>query len=271
MTAPPPIEVRGLCKSYGLLQVLHGIDLVVARSEVVCIIGPSGSGKSTLLRCMNALEEFEAGAVLIDGQALGCRTDAAGRRTPDSPAAINRLRRGVAMVFQQFNLWPHLTVLDNVALPLRLVQRRPTAEANEAAAAVLAKVGLADKSAAYPAQLSGGQQQRVGIARALAIQPTVLLFDEPTSSLDPELVGEVLQVIKQLAAEGMTMVVVTHEMGFAAQVADRVVFMDHGAIVEQGPPGRLFRTPDSPRLAQFLHTWTERSRLFADDGQGAPA
>jgi polar amino acid transport system ATP-binding protein len=266
MSGAPPIAVRGLSKWYGHQQVLHGIDLAIARSEVVCVIGPSGSGKSTLLRCMNFLEEYAKGEVLIEGQLLGYRLEN-GRRVPDSPARVNRLRRGVAMVFQQFNLWPHMTVLQNVAQPLILVQRKPRAEAQETARAMLRKVGLEAKEAAYPNQLSGGQQQRVGIARALAVGPSVLLFDEPTSSLDPELVGEVLQVIKQLAAEGMTMVVVTHEMGFAAQVADRVVFMDHGAVVEQGRPATLFRRPRSERLAQFLQTWNERSQLFTDLAQ----
>ncbi len=267
MSGIPPISVRGLSKWYGPMQVLFGVDLAVARSEVVCIIGPSGSGKSTLLRCMNFLEEYEEGEVLIDGQLLGYRLEN-GRRVPASAATVNRLRRGVAMVFQQFNLWPHMTVLQNVAQPLILVQGKSRPEAQETARVMLGKVGLTAKEIAYPSQLSGGQQQRVGIARALAVGPSVLLFDEPTSSLDPELVGEVLQVIKQLAAEGMTMVVVTHEMGFAAQVADRVVFMDHGRVVEQGPPGTLFRRPRSERLAQFLQTWNERSQLFTEQAQG---
>ena len=242
-----PIEVRGLCKSYGALRVLHDVDLRIERSEVVCVIGPSGSGKSTLLRCMNGLETIDAGHVLVEGRPLG------GGVAP-----------GIAMVFQQFNLWPHMTALHNVALPLIVAQHQPRPEAMQRAKAMLAKVGLQAKAAAYPGQLSGGQQQRVGIARALAIAPAVILFDEPTSSLDPELVGEVLQVIRQLASEGMTMVVVTHEMGFAAQVADRVVFMDHGAIVEQGPPAQLFRAPASERLAQFLQSWNERSQIFAE-------
>ena len=258
------IVARGLVKRYAALTVLHGIDLDVRRSEVLCIIGPSGSGKSTLLRCLNFLEDYAEGEVRVGGALLGYRVLPDGKRVPDSLANVNRLRRGIAMVFQQFNLWPHMTVLQNVAQPLALVQRKSKAEASEIATRALAKVGLSDKLAAYPAQLSGGQQQRVGIARALATDPSVILFDEPTSSLDPELVGEVLTVIRQLAAEGMTMVIVTHEMGFAAQVADRVAFIDHGRLVEEGPPGALFRQPRSDRLRQFLQTWTERSQLFRD-------
>jgi polar amino acid transport system ATP-binding protein len=260
----PLIELRKVSKWYGQHQVLTDIDLAVRRSEVLCIIGPSGSGKSTLLRCMNFLEQYQAGEVFVEGRLLGYRIDSAGRRTPDSAAQINAVRRDIAMVFQQFNLWPHMTVLQNVAQPLRLVLKESRAQAEAIAAATLAKVGLGTKTGAYPGQLSGGQQQRVGIARALAISPAVILFDEPTSALDPELVGEVLQVIRQLAAEGMTMVVVTHEMGFAAQVADRVVFMDHGRLVEEGAPFRLFQNPQSERLRQFLQTWKERSRLFPE-------
>jgi polar amino acid transport system ATP-binding protein len=262
--AMPLIELRNVSKWYGQHQVLTDVDLAVRRSEVLCIIGPSGSGKSTLLRCMNFLEQYQAGEVIVEGRLLGYRIDAAGRRTPDSAAQINAVRRDIAMVFQQFNLWPHMTVLQNVAQPLRLVLKKSRTEAEAIAIATLEKVGLGVKVAAYPGQLSGGQQQRVGIARALAISPAVILFDEPTSALDPELVGEVLQVIRQLATEGMTMVVVTHEMGFAAQVADRVVFMDHGRLVEQGPPSRLFHDPQSDRLRQFLQTWKERSQLFQE-------
>ena len=258
----PVIEVRGLGKRYGALQVLAGIDLVVQPSEVLCIIGPSGSGKSTLLRCMNFLERYDEGEVRVNGELLGYRMDAKGRRVPDRLANINRVRRGLAMVFQSFNLWPHMTALQNVAQPLMLVGRKTAAEAEAIARATLAKVGLADKLGNYPAHLSGGQQQRVGIARALAGGPAAILFDEPTSALDPELVGEVLQTIRQLAAEGMTMVVVTHEMGFAARAADRVVFLDRGAVVEEGPPAHLFRSPSSPRLQQFLQSWTERNQLF---------
>jgi polar amino acid transport system ATP-binding protein len=267
MTVDPAaslIELRGVSKWYGPLQVLTDINLAVERSEVLCIIGPSGSGKSTLLRCMNFLEHYQAGEVRVEGQLLGYQVDAAGHRKPASTAQVNAIRQDIAMVFQQVTLGPHKHVLQNVAQPLRLVLKKSRTEAEQIAAATLAKVGLAGKMAAHPGQLSGGQQQRVGIARALAISPAVILFDEPTSALDPELVGEVLQVIRQLAAEGMTMVVVTHEMGFAAQVADRVVFMDHGQLVEQGPPSRLFHDPHSERLRQFLQTWKERSQLFQE-------
>jgi polar amino acid transport system ATP-binding protein len=254
---PAVISAVNLSKSYGTHQVLRSVSLSVRPSEVVCIIGPSGSGKSTLLRCLNHLEPYDAGEVMVKGVPLRHRD---GKRA--DTAAVNHARRGIAMVFQQFNLWPHMTVLQNVSQPLVLVQRKSRSEADAIGRAMLTKVGLADKFAAYPAQLSGGQQQRVGIARALAIDPTVILFDEPTSSLDPELVGEVLQVIRTLASEGMTMVVVTHEMGFAAQVATRVVFIDHGAIIEEGPPDTLFRAPRSERLRQFLQTWIERNALF---------
>jgi polar amino acid transport system ATP-binding protein len=260
----PLIVVRGLSKWYGALQVLKGISMDVRRSEVLCIIGPSGSGKSTLLRCLNFLEEFGEGEVRVNGLALGYREDLKGRRVPDARENVARVRRGIAMVFQQFNLWPHLSVLENVAQPLVVVQRKPRAEAQAKARQVLERVGLSAKLDAYPNQLSGGQQQRVGIARALAIDPQVILFDEPTSALDPELVGEVLQVIKRLADDGLTMVVVTHEMGFAAQVADRVIFIDHGVVVEQGPPQTLFRNPTSERLRLFLETWVERSQIFND-------
>jgi polar amino acid transport system ATP-binding protein len=264
----PLIELRQLSKWYGDSKVLKGISLAVRRSEAVCIIGPSGSGKSTLLRCMNFLEEYQEGEVRVNGRLLGYRIDAKGCRVPDRLANINAIRRDIAMVFQQFNLWPHMTVLQNVSQPLRLVLKKGRTDAEEIAMKALGKVGLGQKAATYPSQLSGGQQQRVGIARALAINPQVILFDEPTSSLDPELVGEVLQVIRQLAAEGLTMAVVTHEMGFAAQVADRVVFMDEGAIVEEGPPGVLFRRPRSERLRQFLQTWKERSQLFNENMAG---
>ncbi|MCS0494784.1 amino acid ABC transporter ATP-binding protein [Ancylobacter sp. GSK1Z-4-2] len=258
------VVVRNLSKWYGAHQVLHNVSMEVNRSEVLCIIGPSGSGKSTLLRCVNFLEDFAEGEVRVGGRLLGYREDLKGRRVPDSRENVARVRRGISMVFQQFNLWPHLSVLENVAQPLVVVQRKPRAEAEAKARQVLDRVGLAAKLDAYPNQLSGGQQQRVGIARALAIDPELILFDEPTSALDPELVGEVLQVIKRLADDGLTMVVVTHEMGFAAQVADRVIFIDHGAIVEQGPPQTLFRNPGSERLAQFLETWVERNQIFTD-------
>jgi polar amino acid transport system ATP-binding protein len=264
---PPVIEAIGLSKWYGTHQVLKSVSLAIRPSEVVCIIGPSGSGKSTLLRCLNFLEEYAEGEVRVNGKLLGYRTEAGGERVKDSLTRVNQLRRGIAMVFQQFNLWPHMTVLQNVTQPLVLVQGKDRADADAIGRAMLTKVGLRDKFNAYPAQRSGGQQQRVGIARALAIDPSVILFDEPTSSLDPELVGEVLQVIRTLASEGMTMAVVTHEMGFAAQVASRVVFLDHGTIIEEGPPDTLFRAPRSDRLRQFLQTWIERNALFPSAAQ----
>ena len=270
MTGPgetPLIELQGVSKWYGQLNVLKSIDLAVRKTEVVCIIGPSGSGKSTLLRCMNFLEEYQDGEVRVNGRPLGHRTDGKGRRVLDSLANINAVRRDIAMVFQHFNLWPHMTTLQNVAQPLRLVLKKSRADAEATAMQALTKVGLGQKATSYPNQLSGGQQQRVGIARALAINPQVILFDEPTSSLDPELVGEVLQVIRELAAEGLTMVVVTHEMGFAAQVAGRVVFMDDGVVIEEGAPAMLFRHPRSLRLRQFLQTWKERSQLFQEKAE----
>jgi polar amino acid transport system ATP-binding protein len=263
--APPPtapdrslIEVKALSKWYGPHQVLKAVSLSVERSEVLCVIGPSGSGKSTLLRCINRLEDYEKGEVLLEGVPIAGAGPHKGRPEPGSGPP----KHAIAMVFQQFNLWPHMTALENVTQPLILVQKKKPEEAHEIGRRVLDKVGLSAKLDAYPAQLSGGQQQRVGIARALAIDPAVILFDEPTSSLDPELIGEVLSVIKALVQEGMTMIIVTHEMSFASEVADRVVFMDEGAIVEEGPPSLLFRNPESRRLGQFLRTWVERSTLF---------
>jgi polar amino acid transport system ATP-binding protein len=237
----PAIELRGLEKSFGANHVLRGVDLAVAPRQVVCVIGASGSGKSTLLRCVNRLEEPTAGSVLIDGIDI---------THPDCD--LDLVRRNIGMVFQQFNLFPHLRVMDNVTLAQRKVLGRSEAEATEVASAMLERVGLSEKADAYPAQLSGGQQQRVAIARALALSPAMMLFDEATSALDPELVGEVLEVMRQLASEGMTMLVVTHEMGFARRVADRVVFMDQGVICEQGPPEELLEHPSTPRLQQFL-------------------
>ncbi|WP_211113115.1 amino acid ABC transporter ATP-binding protein [Skermanella mucosa] len=256
------LSLRGVRKSFGGHTVIDGIDLDVHRSEVICIIGPSGSGKSTLLRCMNFLEEYDGGEVVINGRLLGYSRDAGGKRVRDRDVVVDETRRGVGMVFQHFNLWPHMTALGNVTAALRLVKQMPKPTADALGAEMLAKVGLSDKAGQYPARLSGGQQQRVAIARALAMHPSVMLFDEPTSALDPELVGEVLQVMRGLAAEGMTMVVVTHEMGFAAEVADRVVFMDAGRIVEQGPPRSLFGAPSHPRLHQFLETWRQRNAGF---------
>jgi polar amino acid transport system ATP-binding protein len=256
------LSVSNVSKWFGDHQVLNSISLTVQRSEVVCIIGPSGSGKSTLLRCINFLEEYQSGEILIHGKLIGYATTPSGQRVRDSERNIDALRRDVAMVFQQFNLWPHMSVLDNVAQPLILVYGKSKTDAYAKARAVLEKVGLGDKINEYPLRLSGGQQQRVGIARALAVEPAAILFDEPTSSLDPELVGEVLQVMKQLAREGMTMVIVTHEMHFAAEVADRVIFLDRGVKVEEGTPKELFFNPKNERTRCFLETWAERNSLF---------
>ena len=256
--ATPIVRVEHVSKRFGSLEVLRDVSLSVNRSEVLCVIGPSGSGKSTLLRCMAFLEVYSAGRIYVEGALLGFR-EKGSELIPDSPTNINKIRRNVGMVFQQFNLWPHMTALRNVSEALVLVRKLPKAQAEEIGRKMLAKVGLADKEQVFPSRLSGGQQQRLAIARALAMEPHVMLFDEPTSSLDPELIGEVLQVMKELAAEGMTMVVVTHEMGFAAEAADRVVFMDAGMIVEEGPASQLFQSPQSVRLKQFLRTWKERN------------
>ena len=246
--AEPMIVLRGLRKHFGAQEVLRGIDLTVARSEVLVVIGPSGSGKSTLLRCINHLERPNGGEVRVGGQ----RVDRGDLSHRAFQRHLNRIRTHLGMVFQQFNLFPHKTVLENIVeAPIQVLGRAPDA-ATAAAEALLAKVGLAEKRDAYPAQLSGGQQQRVAIARALAMEPAVMLFDEVTSALDPELVGEVLRVMEDLAREGMTMVVVTHEMGFAERVADRVVFMADGVIVEQGPPAQIFSAPREARTRQFL-------------------
>ncbi|WP_327706035.1 amino acid ABC transporter ATP-binding protein [Streptomyces decoyicus] len=235
------IDVQGLRKAFGELEVLRGIDFSVARGEVVCVIGPSGSGKSTLLRCVNLLEEPSAGRVVV-----------AGTEVTDPDVDIDRVRRRIGMVFQAFNLFPHLTALENLTIAQRRVLRRDRGEAERIARANLERVGLSDKAGAYPAQLSGGQQQRVAIARALSMEPELMLFDEPTSALDPELVGDVLAVMRALAQEGMTMLVVTHEMSFAREVADRVVFMDGGVIVEEGTPEQVVGAPQHERTRTFL-------------------
>ncbi|MBW8740916.1 MAG: amino acid ABC transporter ATP-binding protein [Streptomyces turgidiscabies] len=237
----PEIQVRDLYKSFGDNEVLRGIDLEIGQGEVVCVIGPSGSGKSTLLRCVNLLEEPTKGQVLVGGTEV---------THPD--VDIDEVRRRIGMVFQQFNLFPHLTVTENLTLPQRRVLKRDKAEAARVAAANLERVGLTEKADAYPSSLSGGQQQRVAIARALAMGPEVMLFDEPTSALDPELVGDVLAVMRRLANEGMTMMVVTHEMTFAREVADRVVFMDGGVIVEDGTPAQVISNPSHERTRHFL-------------------
>jgi polar amino acid transport system ATP-binding protein len=246
------VKIEDLHKSFGALEVLKGIDFEVDRGEVVCILGPSGSGKSTLLRCVNLLEIADRGRIYLEGQLIGFREAAGGRLVKAPEREINRARSEIGMVFQHFNLWPHKTVLGNlIEAPLR-VRRLPRATAVELAEHFLRKVGLMDKVDAFPPTLSGGQQQRVAIARALCMQPKVMLFDEVTSALDPELVKEVLDVMKQLAAEGMTMLVVTHEMGFAREVADRVVFMDGGVVVEEGRPDQLFNKPGNERTQRFL-------------------
>ena len=255
----PTVELKGVGKSFGATQVLRDIDLQIAKSEVVCLIGPSGSGKSTLLRCVNFLESYDAGEIRIDGRLIGYEESQNGLRRMMANRPLREMRREIGMVFQHFNLWPHMSALRNVAEPLLRVRRLARAEATERAAQVLARVGLADKAASYPGHLSGGQQQRVAIARALAMQPRLMLFDEPTSALDPELVGEVLEVMRSLAAEGMTMLIVTHEMGFAAKVADRNAFLDGGRIVESGPPRQEFHESQEPRLRQFLQTYHDRN------------
>ena len=235
------IEVKDLYKSFGSLQVLKGVSLNVAPNEVVCIIGPSGSGKSTFLRCLNRLEEINSGQIRIDGIDLYAMA-----------GNVREIRRNVGMVFQQFNLFPHMSVIDNITSGMRYVKKVPRDKAAVKGMELLEMVGLADKKNAYPAQLSGGQQQRVAIARALAMEPHVMLFDEPTSALDPEIVEEVLGVMRKLAASGMTMLVVTHEMSFARDVADRVLFMDGGIIVEEGPPKEIFMKPKTERAKAFL-------------------
>ncbi|WP_296903878.1 amino acid ABC transporter ATP-binding protein [Polaromonas sp.] len=235
------IRVNGLTKQFGSLQVLRGIDCTIKTSEVVCVIGPSGSGKSTFLRCLNGLEDASGGEVLVHGVSVHePRTD------------VDALRSEIGMVFQRFNLFPHKTVLENITLAPTKVRGLTAVQARLRASELLEKVGLIDKIDAYPNQLSGGQQQRVAIARALAMQPLIMLFDEPTSALDPEMVGEVLAVMQNLAEEGMTMVVVTHEMGFARQVADRVIFIDEGMVVEEGTPASLFDHPREERTRKFL-------------------
>lgn len=235
------IKVRNLCKRFGQLEVLRGINCYVAPKEVVVIIGPSGSGKSTFLRCLNFLERPTSGEVIINGVSL-----------TDPRTDLNKIRQEVGMVFQRFNLFPHKTALENIILAPMKVRGLSRKQAEEIAYSLLAKVGLSDKAYAYPDQLSGGQQQRVAIARALAMHPKVMLFDEPTSALDPEMVGEVLAVMKDLAKEGMTMIVVTHEMSFAREVGDRVLFMDEGKILEEGPPEEVFGRPQNERLRTFL-------------------
>ncbi len=245
------VKVENVCKSFGALQVLKNIDLEVSKGEVVCIIGPSGSGKSTLLRCLNHLERITSGRVYIDGEMLDERM--AGRdQLKVSQKKVSEICSELGMVFQRFNLFPHMTVLQNIIEAPVTVKKVPKKEAEEYAVELLKKVGLEDKKDEYPSRLSGGQQQRVAIARALAMKPKIMLFDEPTSALDPELVGEVLEVMKDLAREGMTMLVVTHEMGFAREVGSRVIFMDNGEIKEEGRPEEIFSNPRNERTRAFL-------------------
>lgn len=260
----PIVQVQSMGKSFGSNTVLKNINLDVNPSEVVCLIGPSGSGKSTLLRCIAFLEQYSNGSVLIDGDLLGYNDDTDYRKLA-STKELNRVRRNMGMVFQQFNLWPHMTALGNVTEALIRVKKMTRADAVKKGEQLLDKVGLSERANHYPAQLSGGQQQRVAIARALAMEPQVMLFDEPTSALDPELVGEVLQVMKDLANDGMTMIVVTHEMGFAAQVADTVVFLDQGEIMAKGSPKELFQGPKPPRLQQFLKNYMDRNAFWEQE------
>src|SRR5947209_11675907 len=245
------VRAEQIVKRFGNLTVLNGVDLSIKRGQVVVIIGPSGSGKTTLLRCINHLEKIDSGRIYIEGEMIGYR-EVNGRLVEDKEAAIARIRSQVGFVFQRFNLFPHLTALENVTEAPIHVLHQPREEVKERAMALLTKVGLAEKADAYPHKLSGGQQQRVAIARALAMNPKLMLFDEATSALDPELVGEVLKVMRQLAEEGMTMVVVTHEMGFARDVADHVIFMDKAVIVEQGTPEQVFDHCENERTRAFL-------------------
>jgi polar amino acid transport system ATP-binding protein len=250
MTTGEALRIEGLHKSFGDLEVLRGIDLVVAEHEVICLIGASGSGKSTLLRCINLLEEIDAGRIVVAGDEITA-----------PKVDVNRIRRRIGIVFQAFNLFPHMTVLDNVTLGPRKALKLKPPEAEERARALLRRFGLEEKASQYPDRLSGGQQQRVAIVRALAMEPDLLLLDEVTSALDPELVAEVLNVVRELAAGGMTMLIATHEMGFARDIANRVCFLDKGMILEQGPPAQIFSEPREARTRQFLNSIIEAGRL----------
>jgi polar amino acid transport system ATP-binding protein len=245
------LDVAGVSKRFGEAEVLSDVSLQVDKGETVCVLGPSGSGKSTLLRCINWLERPDAGQIYLNGQQVGIN----GAGIAMSDRELSSIRTRIGMVFQHFALWPHLTVLQNLMEAPVQVQKRPKAEVREEALALLAKVGLSEKRDAFPSKLSGGQKQRVGIARALAMRPDLLLFDEPTSALDPELVGEVLLVMRELAREGMTMVIVTHEMGFAREAATRILFLDRGKAVETGPPEKFFANPETERARQFLQRY----------------
>ncbi len=250
MSGSPALSIQGLYKSFGRLRVLQGIDLEVAEHEVICLIGASGSGKSTLLRCINLIEPIDGGRILIEGDEVTAKG-----------VDVDRIRRRIGIVFQAFNLFPHMTVLDNVTLAPRKVLKKPKAGAERDALVLLERFGLAEKAHEFPDRLSGGQQQRVAIVRALAMEPDLLLLDEVTSALDPELVAEVLNVIRELAAGGMTMLIATHEMGFARDIASRVCFLDDGRILEQGPPRQIFSAPHEARTRQFLNRIIEAGRL----------
>jgi polar amino acid transport system ATP-binding protein len=250
MTAPEALRIEALHKSFGDLEVLRGIDLVVAEHEVICLIGASGSGKSTLLRCINLIEDIDAGRIVVGGEEITA-----------PKVDVNRIRRRIGIVFQAFNLFPHMTVLDNVTLGPRKALKLKPPEAEERARALLRRFGLEEKALEFPDRLSGGQQQRVAIVRALAMDPDLLLLDEVTSALDPELVAEVLNVVRELAAGGMTMLIATHEMGFARDIANRVCFLDRGRILEQGPPAQIFSEPSEARTRQFLNRIIEAGRL----------
>jgi polar amino acid transport system ATP-binding protein len=250
VTPGEALRIEGLVKSFGALEILRGIDLVLAEHEVVCLIGASGSGKSTLLRCVNLIEPIDAGRIVVEGEEITARG-----------VDVNRIRQRIGIVFQSFNLFPHMTILRNVTLAPEKVRRTARAEADAEAMALLERFDLADKATEYPDRLSGGQQQRAAIARALAMKPDLLLLDEVTSALDPELVAEVLAVVRELAAEGMTMLIVTHEMSFARDIADRVCFLDDGRIVEEGPPATIFSAPTEERTRRFLQRIIDAGRI----------
>ena len=261
----PLIELSGIRKTFGEIVALDGVDLSVARGEVVCIVGPSGCGKSTLLRTINWLEVPDSGQIALEGNSVGTVVKANGKISLQSAKDLNKIRSRMGMVFQQFNLWPHLSVLENVTRAQKIVLRIPQKDAELTAYSCLSQVGLSDKTGALPDQLSGGQQQRVAIARALSMNPTLMLMDEPTSALDPELVGDVLGVLQKLAEDGMTMIIVTHELGFAAKFADRILFMDKGLIVEEGAPQQLLQNPETDRLKLFLKKNTEFENKISFD------
>ncbi|HLW27475.1 MAG TPA: ABC transporter ATP-binding protein [Kiloniellales bacterium] len=267
----PALLVEDVHKSFASLEVLKGVSLSAEEGDVIALIGASGSGKSTLLRCINLLEIPDSGRVLLRGELLKMTRDRRGRIKPADWRQVDRLRSRLGMVFQSFNLWTHMTILQNVIEAPVHVLKEPKRAATDKAMALLEKVGIADKAQAYPAQLSGGQQQRAAIARALAMEPDIMLFDEPTSALDPELVGEVLRVMQQLAQEGRTMIIVTHEMAFAREVASRVIFLHKGRIEEEGPPEQVFGNPSSERCRQFLASHLDRQRNGMPEGQHAQA